>query len=281
MSNIKLTLDAVVFKEFEIPDGIKAGGAQSLFRHKYPGGSRTIDAMGPDDDDISWTGVFLDDTAQDRCNQLDIIRRQGKPVVVAWAGYRYLMVVASFTWDFKRTWHIPYTITLAVLEDQTKPSLEPPPDIGIQSEADISDAQNNDDMIVQSIREVVARSTQGPTQRELTTITDDATAVSVNVAGLQVMLGSVSSITTASVDFQKSLGVQAGIAAASSKILQSNLSAAVSKAGAQGLFASGSSPTDMAVSLTNLKGLATALAAATSNTDLLGRLSKNIGQLGK
>jgi hypothetical protein len=123
MSDFTLYLDSVAFQEFEIPDSIKAGGSQALFKHKYPGGARTIDTMGPDDDDITWSGVFMDAIAPARCVQLDVMRRQGNQVVVTWAGYQYLVVVAHFEWDFRRLWNIPYTITLAVVQDQTQPAL--------------------------------------------------------------------------------------------------------------------------------------------------------------
>ena len=151
-----LYLDSVAFQGFEIPDSIKAGGAQSLFKHKYPGGTRTIDSMGPDDSDISWSGIFLDGTAQDRCKQLDIIRRQGKQIVLTWAGYQYLVVVQSFEWDFKRFWNIPYTITLAVVQDRTQPSQTAAPNIDSQITSDSNQATKDASSMSDSISGIMA-----------------------------------------------------------------------------------------------------------------------------
>lgn len=281
MSDTTLFLGEVQFKEFEIPDSIRAGGAQSLFRHKYAGGLRTIDAMGPDDADIPWSGIFLDGTAQDRCKQLDIIRRQGKPVVLAWAGYQYLVVVASFEWDFKRTWHIPYSITLAVVQDQTQPGQSASQDVDSQTELDATDASDDADQVLQSVDEVVANSTAGPSQEDLTTIQTDASDLSISIAGIVVTINSVPSVATATVDFQNALGVQVGAAAVSSAALQLRLSTAVTQAGAPALYAGGGSPTAMAAALSNLSGLSRALASSSGCTNALGRMAKNIASLGK
>ena len=141
--NFTLYLDSVGFKHFEVPDNIRAGGAQSLFKHKYPGGTRTIDTMGPDDADITWSGLFLDGTAQDRCKQLDIIRRQGNPVVLTWAGYQYLVVVANFEWNFKRIWQIEYSIALAVVQDNTQPAQASSTNVDSQITSDASQASTD------------------------------------------------------------------------------------------------------------------------------------------
>lgn len=281
MSDTTLILDAIAFEEFEIPDSIRAGGAQAMFRHKYPGGLRTIDTMGPDDADIQWSGIFLDGTAQDRCKQLDIIRRQGRQVVLTWAGYQYLVVVANFEWDFKRTWHIPYTITLAVVQDQTQPGQSSTQDVDSQIDADSAQAATDADQVVLSMNGVAANSTAGPSQLELTVIQGDAESLSSAVAAINTAIGSVPSVVSATVDFQRSIGTLAGDATVSALALQARIDATVSQAGNPALYAGGSSPTAMAAALTNLSALSLSLASAASCAAVLGRMSKNIDSLGK
>jgi hypothetical protein len=116
-----LILGGVWFQDFEIPPDVMAGGAQALFTHKYPGGARTVDTMGPDDDPIVWRGYFEGTAALPRCQQIDIMRRQGQPVLLTWSAYQYLVVVRSFKWRFMRYYHYAYEIALEVVQDLTNP----------------------------------------------------------------------------------------------------------------------------------------------------------------
>jgi hypothetical protein len=272
MSDFTLYLDSVAFQEFEIPDSIKAGGSQALFKHKYPGGARTIDTMGPDDDDITWSGTFMDGTAQDRCAQLDVMRRQGNQVVATWAGYQYLVVIAEFKWDFRRFWEIPYTITLAVVQDQTQPMQSYAPDVDSQTISDVGYATTYCDTIGVSIGGLSA-TLSSP-------IIGAASALSTAVAGVNSTIASIGSISGGTVDSQAALGVQVGAAMDISQGLQSTLDEGLTAAGNPALFASGTSPQNMIASLQNLSGLSSALAANVDCSNTLGRMSINIGQLG-
>src|SRR5438874_2012627 len=46
MSDVTLTLDGFVFRDFEIPDALPFGGAQALSMKRLIGGARISDAMG-------------------------------------------------------------------------------------------------------------------------------------------------------------------------------------------------------------------------------------------
>jgi hypothetical protein len=112
-----LTLGGVVLYDQEVPASLQGGGAQTLAEHKYPGGTRTIDTFGPDDEDLKWEGTFLDVQAETRCHQLDAIRRAGLQVPLTWSSFSYLVVVRRFTWDYQRPWQIPYQISCSVVQD--------------------------------------------------------------------------------------------------------------------------------------------------------------------
>jgi len=281
MSDTTLFLGPVQFTEFEIPDSIKAGGSQGRFIHKYPGGMRSVDTMGPDDAPVTWQGIFLDGTAQDRCKQLDIMRRAGQQIVASWGEYQYLVVIEEFLWDFKRTWHIPYTITLTVVQDQTQPIQSSAPDVDSQTSDDASDAQDDSDEISQSVDDIAPDPNSGVTEADVAAIGEGSVTLASSIDGIESVIGSVTSISTASVNFQLALGVQAGAAVAAGQGLQQNLDSAVTLAGAPALFASGTSPVSMAASLSNLSAISQSLASTVHCTSVLGRMSKNINLLGK
>lgn len=58
MSDIVLVLGPIAFADFEIPERIRFGGNQRLAVHQLPGGRRVVDALGRDDGEICWSGVF-------------------------------------------------------------------------------------------------------------------------------------------------------------------------------------------------------------------------------
>ena len=72
-----LTLGGISFDGFSTPSHMGAGGKQAMVIHKLPGGSRVIDTLGPDDENISWSGEFFgnDEAAE-------FIRREQPQVVM-------------------------------------------------------------------------------------------------------------------------------------------------------------------------------------------------------
>jgi hypothetical protein len=115
-----LTLGGLVFQDFEIPENINFGGAHHLVLRKLPGGSRVIDSMGPDDDDIRWTGRFRGSSAEQRAALLDYMRRQGQQILLSWGIHRYQVVIRDFKPDFRQSYEIPYSISCAVVIDEVQ-----------------------------------------------------------------------------------------------------------------------------------------------------------------
>lgn len=118
--SVTLTLGGVVFQGFEIPESINSGGEQMLVVHKQPGGTRTIDAMGPDDDAISWSGRFRGSSAEQRALLLDFMRRAGQTVLLTYSLHIYQVVIRKFTANFQQPFEIPYSISCEVLVDETQ-----------------------------------------------------------------------------------------------------------------------------------------------------------------
>lgn len=140
MADFVLSLGAVGFQEFEIPASLKAGVTQAMAVRRYAGGQRTIDAMGPDDKPLQWSGCFLGGDAQQRQQQLDAMARQGVPVTCTWAGYSFLVLIKDFDWNFKRYWEIDYSIALEVIQNQTQPGQQASPNAESQMQSDLGGA---------------------------------------------------------------------------------------------------------------------------------------------
>ena len=127
MADTVVTLGDFAFERFEVPPSIPFGGAQKLVAHKMVGGARVIDAMGRDDANLKWSGLFEGKDAIARASYLDALRIAGKPLELVWSEYRYTVVIEEFHPDFKRFYRIPYSINCMVVEDQSAPVTSSPP----------------------------------------------------------------------------------------------------------------------------------------------------------
>lgn len=117
---VTLSLGGVVFQGFEIPETINFGGEQKLVVHKLPGGGRIIDAMGPDDADIRWSGRLRGSGSEERGMMLDYMRRQGRKVLLAWGLHRYQVVIRSFEANYQNPYETPYSIACTVALDESQ-----------------------------------------------------------------------------------------------------------------------------------------------------------------
>ncbi len=116
-----LILGDVNFSRFEIPEKIGFGGEQLLAVQKLVGGKRVIDAMGRDDADLKWSGLFIGQNASDRARYLNYLRIAGNQLTLTWAEFAYSVVIKEFLPDYRRGYEIPYSITCVVVEDLTLP----------------------------------------------------------------------------------------------------------------------------------------------------------------
>lgn len=126
MADTNLILGDFTFNHAEIPERINFGGEQSLAINKFVGGGRVIDCMGRDDDDISWSGWFIGTNALDRAHYLDRLRANGDQLVFKYFDFYYSVVIKSFKANLEKYYQIPYTISLAVIQDLSNPVLVPP-----------------------------------------------------------------------------------------------------------------------------------------------------------
>ena len=133
-----VTLGGVAFTGFEVPERITWGGQQQLTIHKFPGGTRVIDAMGRDDKPLDWSGIFLSADATVRAQAIDAMRVGGAPVALSWANFSYTVVVASFEADYERSGLLHYRISCTVLADASAQAQVPFISTAMQIATDIN-----------------------------------------------------------------------------------------------------------------------------------------------
>ena len=119
-----LLIGPVLLEAFELPSRVLWGGRQRLAVHRMPGGRRVIDAMGRDDADIGWTGVFSGGDAIARARAVDLMRAGGGVWPLSWGSFFYSVAVARFEAVYERDNWVPYRIACTVLRDEAEGLLE-------------------------------------------------------------------------------------------------------------------------------------------------------------
>jgi hypothetical protein len=120
-----LVLGTIAFTEWELPEQIPFGGAQQIASHRMIGGKTSVDAMGPDDAPIAWSGRFLGATAELRARRVDLLRRSGRAVLLTWSSFVYRVVVTKFNAEYFNGGNITYSIQCTVIEDLVSDALGP------------------------------------------------------------------------------------------------------------------------------------------------------------
>ncbi len=110
-------LGPVAFQGFEVPERISFGGKQQLAVHNLPGGGRVVDALGPEEAPMRWSGTFSGPDAAERVRMLERLRRSGEALPLSWDGWRFTVVIQEFAAETTSPWWIPYHIQLCVLPD--------------------------------------------------------------------------------------------------------------------------------------------------------------------
>lgn len=124
MSDIALILGPVVFQDFEIPACIGFGGKQRLAIHQLVGGGRVVDALGRDDTEIVFQGVFSGADATLRARALDELRVAGQPLPLTWDVFYYSVIISRFAADYRNGWWIPFKLSCTVLRDEAAALIE-------------------------------------------------------------------------------------------------------------------------------------------------------------
>lgn len=130
-----IVLGPVIFSGFEVPEQVSLGGRQLLAVHRLVGGGRVVDALGPDEADIGWSGILSGEGAAERLRVLESLRRGGEAIGLSWAGYRYTVVVRELLARIMGPCWVPYRVKCAVLGEGDLGGLEAPPGVASLAEA--------------------------------------------------------------------------------------------------------------------------------------------------
>lgn len=110
-----LILGGFIFSGLEIPESITLGGEQTSTTHTLLGGARIVDAMGPAQRDLSWTGRFQGADAFIRASAIDAMRLAGQAVPLIIDASFYNVLIVNFEYDYQRFYQIPYHINCHVV----------------------------------------------------------------------------------------------------------------------------------------------------------------------
>lgn len=94
------------------------GGKQAMVVHKLPGGSRSVDTLGPDEADIGWEGEFFGEDAYATSLALDGMRAAGQVVPLIFGGQTRQVIIAEFIPRVRRmpNW-VEYSIVCMVYQN--------------------------------------------------------------------------------------------------------------------------------------------------------------------
>ncbi len=140
MPNVALMLGPIVFRDFEIPSGVNFGGRQRLALYRLPGGTRVVDALGRDDAQIGFSGIFTGSDATLRARSLDELRVSGAALPLTWDVLFYTVLISDFYADYCCGWWIPYRIVCTVLRDEASAVSPTAVSLATAALADISTA---------------------------------------------------------------------------------------------------------------------------------------------
>jgi hypothetical protein len=117
MSNVILTLGGVPFQDMEVPEKISFGGKQRVSIHNLIGGDRVVEALGLDDGEISFSGIFFGADAASRVQMLDAARALGTALPLVWDSFFYTVIISSFKAEYRKSNLIPFSIICVVVSD--------------------------------------------------------------------------------------------------------------------------------------------------------------------
>lgn len=114
-----LILGPYVFTDYQIPERVPLGGTQTKYTHTLLGGVRVVDAMGPAEHDISWTGRFQGFGAWLLARSVDSLRIAGQPLPLLIDSEMRMVLITDFSPVYERAYQVPYSITCHVVSSPT------------------------------------------------------------------------------------------------------------------------------------------------------------------
>lgn len=105
----------------EIPNCIFYGGSQRIVAHRLADGKKAVEVLGPDENDIWFSGVFSGPDAEARARTFDSLRQSGTIVPLVWQSFRYDVLLRVFKAVYASPWWISYTVGFVVIDQPNTP----------------------------------------------------------------------------------------------------------------------------------------------------------------
>ncbi len=110
-----LILGGITATDWQIPGKIGGlGGKHRIAVTKLFGGQRVLDALGPDDDEITWAGRFRGPTALLNAQTWDAMRSSGAQIPLFMVGMFRLVVIGQFSYVVEKPYEVTYSIKCIV-----------------------------------------------------------------------------------------------------------------------------------------------------------------------
>ena len=135
-----MQIGPITLNDFEIPQSVTFGGRYRLAVHKSAYGTRVIESLGPDENDIQFQGIFSGPTAEDRARALNELRLSGNPIWLSWNSFQYKVVISRFNLTYRNPSWILYKATCVIVHQPAAAALQAQ-SAQVQIAADFQNAQ--------------------------------------------------------------------------------------------------------------------------------------------
>lgn len=121
MADTKIILGDFEFTHAEVPESITPAVGQQIAIKKFVGGKRSIDVMGKDDQEITWSGILAGPNALQRAEYLRYLTAQGNPLMLTFFDLKFSVLISKFSPQIERYYRVPYEISFVIIEDLSNP----------------------------------------------------------------------------------------------------------------------------------------------------------------
>lgn len=123
---LQLTIGEVLFDQFEIPERLPISWKQARAVNEFPGGTRTIYALGSFPKPMRWGGYLLGANAFARVAAMERLCAAGLSVEMDYGPFAWLGLVTDFIFNVEHQWKIGYMVEFEPSVDLSGIGVVPP-----------------------------------------------------------------------------------------------------------------------------------------------------------
>ncbi|PHK92894.1 hypothetical protein CR162_21520 [Pseudoroseomonas rhizosphaerae] len=115
-SSTGVTLAGVALEGFESPSSMPWGGEQRHARFDFPGGGRTVQALGWSEKDVQFQGTFFGPDAVSKARRLEAAAKRGAAEILTWSDFWRTVLIVGFEADYTTSGLlVPYRVSCVVI----------------------------------------------------------------------------------------------------------------------------------------------------------------------